>query len=88
MGTLHDRLCQTPGRGRCSHGRGAHEVLMGFDRARKEWRMAKKKTYPPASCQVLANGIMDAVNHTHVSCEDGMWPENMREEEEEEKEEL
>eukprot|EP00959_Pyramimonas_sp_CCMP1952_P035750 748662-Pyramimonas_sp.AAC.1 len=29
--TLHDRLLETPGRGRCSHGRNAHEVLLGFD---------------------------------------------------------
>eukprot|EP00959_Pyramimonas_sp_CCMP1952_P460600 9480164-Pyramimonas_sp.AAC.1 len=36
MGTLHERLLGMPGRRRCSHGRGAHEVLMGFDRARGE----------------------------------------------------
>ena len=56
---------------------------MGFDRARDEWRTAKKKTYPPALCRVLADGITDAINHMRVTCDDDTWPEDMREEEEE-----
>eukprot|EP00959_Pyramimonas_sp_CCMP1952_P321840 6734742-Pyramimonas_sp.AAC.1 len=56
---------------------------MGFDRARDEWRTAKKKTYPPALCRVLADGITDAINHMRVTCDDDALPEDMREEEEE-----
>ena len=82
MNTLHDRLLETPGRGRCSHGRGAHEVLMGFDRTRDEWRTAKKKTYPPALCQVLADGIADAINHMRVTCDADTLPLDMAEEDE------
>ena len=52
---------------------------MGFDRERNEWRTAKKKTYPPALCQVLAHGIVDAVNHMYTSCPANAWPEDMRE---------
>jgi hypothetical protein len=51
--------------------------------ARGQWRTAKKKTYPPALCQVLADSIMDAVNHMRVTCAEHDWPEDMREEEEE-----
>ena len=40
MDTLRGRLKETPGNGRCSHERGAHEVLMGFDGKRDEWRAA------------------------------------------------
>ena len=83
MNTLHARLLETPGRGRCSHGRGAHEVLMGFDRTRDEWRTAKKKTYPPALCQVLADGIADAINYMRVTCDADTWPMDMAEEEDE-----
>eukprot|EP00959_Pyramimonas_sp_CCMP1952_P057869 1207931-Pyramimonas_sp.AAC.1 len=50
---------------------------MGFDRARDEWRTAKKNAYPPALCQVLADGITDAVNHVRASCDDDVWPEDM-----------
>eukprot|EP00959_Pyramimonas_sp_CCMP1952_P406133 8511514-Pyramimonas_sp.AAC.1 len=83
MATLSGRLLETPGRGRCSHGRGGHEVLMGFDRARDEWRTAKKKTHPPALRRALADGITDAINHMCVTCDDDTLPEDMREEEEE-----
>ena len=31
-GALHGRFTETLGNGRCLRGRGAHEVLMGFDK--------------------------------------------------------
>eukprot|EP00959_Pyramimonas_sp_CCMP1952_P126350 2642772-Pyramimonas_sp.AAC.1 len=83
MCTLHARLLETPGRGRCSHGRNAHEVLLGFDidGQKDEWRTAKKKTYPPALCQVLAHGIVDAVNHMRVTSDPQARPEDLEKEE-------
>eukprot|EP00959_Pyramimonas_sp_CCMP1952_P137971 2887882-Pyramimonas_sp.AAC.1 len=55
---------------------------MGFDGQKREWRTAKKKTYPPALCQVLAHGIAGAANHMRVTSDPQAWPEDMGEEEE------
>eukprot|EP00959_Pyramimonas_sp_CCMP1952_P437508 9160247-Pyramimonas_sp.AAC.1 len=47
MPGLHTALLNTPGRGRCSHGRGGHRTLLGYDRKSRAQRTAqKKKTYP------------------------------------------
>ena len=57
---LHARLTDTPGRGRCSHGRGAHTTLLG----KKEdgvFRTAAKKVYPAGLCEALANAMVDTV---------------------------
>eukprot|EP00959_Pyramimonas_sp_CCMP1952_P034954 731966-Pyramimonas_sp.AAC.1 len=45
-------------------------------------RTAKKKTYPLALRQVLADGVMDVVNHMRTSCSVGEWPEDVKEKEE------
>eukprot|EP00959_Pyramimonas_sp_CCMP1952_P318530 6665058-Pyramimonas_sp.AAC.1 len=43
MPGLHAALLNTPGRGRCSHERGGHQTLLGFDRKSRAWRTAQKK---------------------------------------------
>eukprot|EP00959_Pyramimonas_sp_CCMP1952_P175736 3672091-Pyramimonas_sp.AAC.1 len=82
MATLSDRLLETPGSGKCSHGRGAPEVPMGFDGARNEWRTAKKKTYPGGLCRILADATVDCVNHMFVTCADTTYPCDMQEDKE------
>ena len=76
MPDLHHGLTDTPGKGKWSHGRGAHQVLKGFDELAKEWRTAKKKTYTPALCAVLARSTAAAVHTMWMSTQDSL-PEEM-----------
>ena len=76
MPGLHHGLLDTPGHGRCSHGRGAHQVLKGFDKQANEWRTAKKKTYTPPLCGVLARSTAAAVHAMWLSSHDSL-PEEM-----------
>eukprot|EP00959_Pyramimonas_sp_CCMP1952_P452363 9466455-Pyramimonas_sp.AAC.1 len=78
LATLSARLLETPGRGKCSHGRGARDVLMGFDRTRNEWRTAKKKTDPEGLCRILADATVDCINHMYVTRADTTYPFEMR----------
>ena len=76
MPGLHQGLLDTPGKGRCSHGRGAHQVLRGFDEQAQEWRTAKKKTYTPPLCAVIARSTAAAVHAMWLSSHD-LLPEEM-----------
>ena len=78
MPGLHQGLRDTPGKGKCSHGKGAHQVLRGFDAQANEWRTAKKKTYPPALCDVIARSTALAI-HTMWSNSQAALPEEMNE---------
>eukprot|EP00959_Pyramimonas_sp_CCMP1952_P213320 4463298-Pyramimonas_sp.AAC.1 len=63
MPGLHTALLNTPGRGRCSHGRGGHRALLGYDRKSRAWRTAqKKKTYPTELCRCIADCIATTIS--------------------------
>ena len=58
---LHQRLTATPGRGRCSHGQGAHQTLLGKREGGGPFRTAAKKVYPPGLCRALAESVVQTV---------------------------
>eukprot|EP00959_Pyramimonas_sp_CCMP1952_P366247 7670602-Pyramimonas_sp.AAC.1 len=59
MPTLPEALTNTPGAGRCSHGKGAHLTLLGRKRD-GSWRTQAKKTYPSHLCQAIAKSMLDS----------------------------
>ena len=77
MNTLHELLANTPGKGRCSHGKGAHEVLRGYDAEAGEWRTAKKNTYSPALNGAIAAATAHAIHQMWSAADSADLPEEM-----------
>ena len=73
---LPQRLTDTPGRGKCFHGRNAHRTLLGWDPDLREWRTARKKTYPPELCRALGSAIISAIALVFGDSDD-VLPEDM-----------
>ena len=79
MQGLHQSLLDTPGHGRCSHGRNGHETLLGYDSSKREWRTAKKKTYPPNLCKCIADAVVTVVQSMWDQAGSEALPEDMLE---------
>ena len=58
---LPQRLRDTPGRGRCSHPRGFHGPMLGWDPVLSRWRNAPRNLYPPQLCRQIAMSML-----THI----------------------
>jgi len=53
------------GRGRCTHGWGAHESLTGKDE-RGVWRTARKRAYRPPLCHLMADALLAGLGGPEV----------------------
>ena len=58
--TVRDVITSLPNRGRCNHGFGAHDALLGQNED-GTWRSAAAKTYPSDMCRRLATALLRAI---------------------------
>ena len=65
MDGLHTSLVSTPGRGRCSHGKGGHETLLGYD-AQNRVEDGQEENVPARFVQVFGR-CHSARSRAHVA---------------------
>ena len=59
--TIKTAITNLPNRGRCNHGFGAHQALLGRNDD-GTWRSAEAKTYPSDMCRLLATALLLAIS--------------------------